>query len=228
MADAFSPFRGSGVLLFDEDFDVPPPSPDEPEIIEPMYSAAELLAAREEAARASRDATLAEVNASTQTAMSLALRQIASRVTAARVESASLAEQNSEAITGLLLNCFATAFPALGVRLGPAETAGVLRELLPALHREPKIVIRVNPHLVEALNEEFLAQDSDLAARVRLIPTDAMAMGDAQITWEYGAATRDTASLWTQIENILAPTGLLDPAAGLSTPRTAKENDFGE
>jgi flagellar assembly protein FliH len=228
MADAFSPFRGSGVVLFDEDFDVPPPSPDEPEIIEPTYSATELLAAREEAARASRDATLAEVNASTHTAMGLALRQIASQVAAARAESASLAEQNSEAIAALLLNCFAAAFPALCVRLGPAETAAVVRELLPALHREPKIVIRVNPHLVQALNEEFFARDSELAARVRLIPTDAMAMGDAQITWEYGAAARDTASLWTQIEDILAPMGLLDPAAGLSTPRTAKEHDFGE
>ena len=61
--DRFSASRGSGVLLFDEDFDLPPRSA-EPEVIEPAYSAAELAAAREEAAQEGRDRALAEADAS--------------------------------------------------------------------------------------------------------------------------------------------------------------------
>jgi flagellar biosynthesis/type III secretory pathway protein FliH len=224
MSGAFSSLRGRGGLLFDEDFDAPPPDPDDPEIIEPMYSAAELLAAREEAARESRAAVLAEIDTSTRTALGLALAQISGQLAAARAEAAAIAEQNSEAVASLLLNCFATAFPVLAARHGSAETAAVLRALLPALHHEPKITVRVNPHLIAALTEEFLSSDSDLAARVRLIPTDAVALGDVRVAWDHGSAARDTMSLWNQIETILAPAGLLNAA----TPPTIKENDLGQ
>src|ERR1700690_2846544 len=113
MSGAFSSLRGRGGLLFDEDFDAPPPDPDDPEIIEPMYSAAELLAAREEAARESRAAVLAEIDTSTRTALGLALAQTPGQLAAGRAEAAAIAEQNSEAVASLLLNCFATAFPVL-------------------------------------------------------------------------------------------------------------------
>jgi hypothetical protein len=221
MSDAFSSFRGSGVLLFDEDFDIPPPS-SEPEVIEPLFTAAELHAARDEAARESRDATLAEIDATGRAATGLALTEIARQITAARADIVSNAEQSSEAIARLLVNCFATALPALGARHGPAEVVAVLRQILPVLHREPRISIRVNPHLVETLTKEFHSADADLAARLRLIPTDAVALGDARIDWENGSATRDTAALWTQIENILAPAGLLH------TRQTTKDHDLGE
>jgi flagellar biosynthesis/type III secretory pathway protein FliH len=242
MSDTFSSFRGSGVLLFD-DFDVPAPSP-EPEVIEPMFTGTELIAAREEAEQAGRAAALAEIDASMRAASRLALTEITEQINAARAEVALIAEQSAEALTRLLLGCFATAFPALSDRHGPAETAAVLREILPALHHEPKITVRVNPLLVQALTEEFLSFDSDLAARLRLVPTAAVALGDARIAWENGAATRDTASLWKRIEAVLAPAGLLKPADApgpaepgrepphrakpLDTSPTAKEHDLVE
>jgi|SRR5271165_510400 len=208
MAHAF-PSRGSGVLLFDEDFDLPPPAP-EPEVIQPLFTAAELMAARDEAAHDSRDSTLAEADQATRAVVGRTLTEIASQLTSARTEAATIAEQSAEAIARLLLNCFATAFPALSARHGAGELTAVLREILPALHREPKITIRINPHLVSAMTEEIHALDADLAARVRLIPTDAVAQGDARVTWENGAATRSALSLWEQIEGILAPAGLLN------------------
>jgi flagellar assembly protein FliH len=206
---AYSSSRGSGVLLFDEDFDTPPRE-SEPEVIEPLFTAAELFAARNEAARESRAATLAEIDAAGRTAASLAMAEIAKQITAVRDEIVSNAEQSSEAIARLLLDCFATTLPALSARHGTGEVAAIVREILPVLHREPKITIRVNPHLVAALTEELQSLDGDLTARLRLLPTDAIALGDARITWENGAAIRDTASLWAQIENILAPAGLLN------------------
>ena len=209
MHDAFSSTFGSGVLLFDDDFDIPPRE-SEPEVIEPLFTAAELFAARNEAASESRDATLAEIDTTGRATACLALTEIARQIAAARADAVSIAEQSSEAIARLLLDCFAVTLPALSARHGPAEIAAVLREILPVLHREPKIIVRVNPDLVEVLTEEFLSLDGDLAAHVRLVPTDTVAQGDARISWENGSATRDTAALWTQIENILAPAGLLN------------------
>jgi len=207
--NGFSSAFGSGVLLFDDDFDIPP-RPSEPEVIEPLFTAAELFAARNEAGRESRAATLAEIDATGRAAACLALTEIASQMVAARADAVSIAEQSSEAIARLLLDCFAATLPALSARHGPDEIAAVLRQILPILHSEPKIVVRVNPDLVAALTEEFLSHDGDLAARVRLLPAGTVALGDARINWENGSATRDTAALWTQIENILAPAGLLN------------------
>jgi flagellar biosynthesis/type III secretory pathway protein FliH len=221
MAQAFSSAGGSGVLLFDEDFDLPA-RPPEPEVIEPVFTAAELMAAREEAAQDSRDRAIAEVEDSLRSASSRALTEIAAQISAARDEAATIAEQSAEAIARLLLDCFATAFPALSARHGASELAAVLREILPALQHEPKIAVRINPHLVPAVTEELLSLDADLAARVRLIPADSVAMGDVRITWENGAAIRDAASLWSQIENILAPAGLLN------LEPTAKEHELVE
>jgi flagellar biosynthesis/type III secretory pathway protein FliH len=220
--------RGSGVLLFDEDFDLPPalPAPPEPEIIEPSFSAFELSEARDEATLAGRDAALTELNASAQAAARRALTTIAEQIEAARAEVSAIAEQSAEAIARLLLDCFATAFPALSARHGPAEVAAVLRQVLPALRHEPRITIRLNPHIVEAMTEEIKALDPDLAAHVRLVPTDALTQDDVRIDWHNGAAARDTRTLWSQIENILAPTGLLTAAGSPKTETTVKEHEL--
>jgi len=216
MDHAFSSSRGPGIILFDEDFDLPPPSR-EPEVIEPVYSVNELNAAREEAARDSREQALTEADTSARTMASRALASISEQLETARAEAAAIAEQSSEAIARLVMSCFATAFPALCARHGQPELAALLREILPALHREPAITVRISPHVAAALATDVHALDADLAKRVRLIPTDAVAPGDARITWEHGAATRDAASLWRQIENVLAPAGLLNPAGPLNS-----------
>lgn len=212
---------GPGILLFDEDFDELPMVRD-PEVAAPVFSAAELDTAREHAARDARETALADAEASTHAETGRTLARIAEELTAARDEAASIAEQSAEAVARLLFDCFAAAFPALSARHGQTEIAAVMRAILPALHREPKIAIRVSPHLLAAMAGHVGDLDADLAARVKLIPTDAVAPGDARISWENGAATRDAMSLWTHIENILAPAGLL------SVPRTVKEAEVVE
>jgi flagellar biosynthesis/type III secretory pathway protein FliH len=195
----------------------------DPEVIEPLFTHSELKAACGEAAQESRDAALLEAKAHVLAATGQALTSIAEQIAATRAEVASVAEQSSEAIVRLLLDCFATVFPALAARHGAGETAAILREILPALHHEPKITIRVNPHIAASIAREIKALDADLTAHVRLVPTDAIAPGDARITWENGAATRDAASLWSQIEAILAPAGLLSTTGPLNTEHTVKD-----
>ena len=204
------PVAGAATL-FGEDFDRPPPPPPPPEAVvaEPVFSAAELDAAREAANLAGRDAAHAEFETSTKAAAGKALAEIAAQIEAAREEVASIAEQSAAAVARLLLDCFAISFPALSTRHGANEAAAVLREILPALQREPKISVRVNPHIAAAMTSEIQSLDPDLAMKVRLIPTDAMTEGDVRIAWDHGTAVRDATALWRQIEEVLAPAGLL-------------------
>ena len=211
-----------GVLWFDEDFDprpVPPPPP-EPEIIEQTFTAAELDLAREEAARDARETALRDAEASGKAEARRALDAIASELAAMRSEAAALAEESAEAVVRLLMDCFATSFPALTQRHGPEEAAALLRTVLPALRQEAKITVRVNPHMLADMTAEVSAFEHDLADHVRLLATDAVPMGDIRIDWNHGTAIRDARALWAEIENILAPAGLLSPK------HTAKENAF--
>ena len=219
MDDAFTKKKGA---LFGEDFDAPPapPPPTEPAFVEPVYSAADLAVARDEAARDSRETALAEAEAATKATARRALTDIAAQIASARDDVAAIAEQSAEATARLLLDCFATAFPALSARHGAAEVTAILQAILPSLRREPKIVIRLSPHLAREMTEEIQMLDPELAAHVRIVPTDAIPAGDVRIAWDNGGAIRDTKALWSQIENTLAPAGLL------TTTVTAKEAAF--
>ena len=212
-------------MLFGEDFDRPPAAapPPEPTIVEPTFSALELEAAREAANREAWDAARAEFDGSAKAAAGRALADISAQIAAAQEEVAAIAEQSAVTVARLLMDCFATLFPALRVRHGATEAAAVLREILPMLQREPKISVRVNPHIAAEMTSEIQALDPDLATKIRLIPTDAMTEGDVRIAWDHGAAVRDAAALWRQIEDVLAPAGLLT-AGKMTTNKTEKES----
>ncbi len=203
----------TGNLIFGEDFDRPQPAkpPPDPKPVEPVYSAADLQMARAEALRDGHAAGLAEADGVTATLARHALLTIAERLDTARSEANTIAEEAAEEVARLLMDAFATAFPALCVRHAEAELRAIVRSVLPRLQEEPAITVRASPHLTQALTEEIAAIDPELLDRVRVIPTDAVPAGDLRIAWRAGSARRDTAGLWAEIENVLAPAGLLSP-----------------
>ena len=208
--------------IFNEDFDRPtaPAPPPVPTPSEPVYSAADLQMARAEALRDGHAAGLAEADGVTAALARHALLTIAESLDAAKAEATGIAEETAEAIAQLLMDAFAAAFPALCVRHAEAELRAIMRAVLPRLHEEPSIVVRASPHVTDALTDEIAAIDPDLLDRVRVIPTDAVPEGDVRIAWRAGNVRRDTAGLWNEIENVLAPAGLLG-----RTRRTVKETE---
>jgi flagellar biosynthesis/type III secretory pathway protein FliH len=199
-------------LIFGEDFDRPkpeaPPPPD-PRPAEPIYSAMDLQMVRAEALREGHAAGLAEADGVTAALARHALLTIAERLDAARDEAAAIAEDAAEATARLLMDAFATAFPALCARHGERELRAIVRSVLPRLQREPAITVRASPHVTQALTDEIASINPELLDRVRVIPTDAVPPGDLRIAWRAGGVRRDNATLWTDIENVLAPAGLL-------------------
>lgn len=211
--------------IFHEDFDRPkaPEPPPDPEPLEPVYSAADLQMARAEALRDGHAAGLAEADGITSALARHGLLTIAERLDTARVEATAIAEEAAEAVAHLLMDAFAVAFPALCARHGEMELRAIVRSVLPRLLEEPAITVRASPHVTDALTDEIAAIDPDLLDRVRVIPTDAVPVGDVRIAWRAGSARRDTAGLWAEIENVLAPAGLLSPAR--HTRQTIKESE---
>jgi flagellar assembly protein FliH len=203
--------RSDFAALFDEDFDHPPapPPPPEPEVIEPTFTAGEVEAARENAWHEGHEAGTVEAKTADTAIARQVLIQVAAQMEASRAEVGQIAEQSADAIARVLLDCFAAAFPAISARHGEREVQEIIRSVLPALRHEPKIAIRLHPAAARCVREEIEQLDPDQACHIDLIPTDAMGLGDVRISWRNGAAVRDTAALWQQIADILAPAGLL-------------------
>jgi flagellar biosynthesis/type III secretory pathway protein FliH len=207
----FTPTGPGSASLFDEDFDHPPapPPPPEPEVIEPVFTAGELDAAREAAWRDGHDAAQAEAERSATTTAVQVLARIAAQLDTARAEAAHIADQSAEAIAHLLLDCFATTFPALSARYGADEVRAIVRTVVPPLRQEPNITVRLDRVSADTIVHEIERLDPDLMARVEVVATDAMPPGDVRISWRNGSAIRDTDALWQQVAGILAPAGLL-------------------
>jgi flagellar biosynthesis/type III secretory pathway protein FliH len=204
-----STFATTGIL-FEEDFDLPPQPPPapEPEVIEPVFTDADLEAARAQAWQEGHDAASAAADAATTTRARIALARIAEEIAAARHDASALAEQAAASIAQLLLDCFAAAFPALCAHHGQAEVLAIIRAVVPTLHLQPAITVRVSPHLAGAIAQEVEQLDPDFGDRVQIVPTDAVPLSDIRISWRNGGALRDTAGLWSEITAVLGANGL--------------------
>lgn len=207
----FPVLQSRSPALFDEDFDLPPAHvvAPEPEIIEPVFTAADVEAARDAAWRDGHDTATAEMTASTTEAARQVLVQIAAQLDAACNEASTMAERSAEAIARLLMDAFAATFPALCARHGEGEIRAVVRAILPALHHEPCVTIRLEPQSASAVADEIEHLDPDLLTRVEVVSTATMTAGAVRIAWRNGSAVRDTATLWQDVTAILAPAGLL-------------------
>ncbi len=207
-------------ILFAEDFDDDPsgvtviPSAPEPELAaEPMFSLADLDIARQdgwdEGRAAGLAAGLAEAAASRAAQVAEVIGGISAQMATLAQAATAHAEEAAEEIARLLLESLMAMFPVLCARHGEAEVRGMMRVLLPPMIREPAITVRISPHLAQAAVDEISRLDPDLAERVRLVPTDAMAASDVRITWAEGGARRDQQQIWRGIADALANSGLL-------------------
>jgi flagellar assembly protein FliH len=201
-------------ILFAEDFDAPPgvtvldDAADAPEE-EPTFTEETLAAARADAYAEGHRNGLAKAAADRAEVTLQMLGAIAERLQGGRAEAARVAEESAEALARLLLGTLAGMMPALCARHGAGEVAALARAVLPALAREPRVTIRVSPHVAEAVERELQHLDPDLRERVALLPTDAVPPGDARIAWSDGATGRDAAALWRDVAKALAPLDLL-------------------
>ena len=203
--------RTSAPLIFDEDFDqatvVRPPV--ETAASEPVFTAADLEAARRQSWQEGHDTGSHESEGTTAALGRDALITIAERLHSARAEASIIAEEAAGTLAVLVMDAFAAAFPALCAQHAEEELRAIVGAVIPRLREEPVIRVHVETAMAGVLLREIGAMDGDLADRVRIVPVDTMTAGDLRITWHAGGATRDTASLWAEIEAVLVPAGLL-------------------
>jgi flagellar assembly protein FliH len=178
----------------------------EPEVIESVFTAAELDAARLEG----RDIGRREAEGSLAAARNQMVGLLAASIADARDEQRVMAQEAADAAARCILSALSACLPALCDRHGAAELQAMVRAVLPALVDEPRITVRINPQMLAPIQAEIAALDIEIAERVRLLPSDSIAPGDVRITWAEGSAIRDTARARTAVEDALAALGLYE------------------
>ena len=200
-------------VLYAEDFDDEGAGPvtedagaaPEPEVIEPVFTTSELEAARAEARQAGR----AEAEHGLSASRNRLLALLVDGMSEARAGASAAAEAGAEGVARTMLGALAACLPQLCQHHGAAELRALVRTLLPALSEEPRVMIRVNPHMLPAMQAEIAMLDAEVAERVHVLPTDAVEPGDARVTWADGSAVRDTARARAAFAEGLASLGLL-------------------
>jgi flagellar biosynthesis/type III secretory pathway protein FliH len=205
--DGFASRPRAGAL-FAEDFDLPETTP-EPEVVDPMFSACELAAAREAARRDGYADGLQKAAENDTAATRRAMAAIAEQLAAERDVAVIRADQSAEAIARLLLDSLAAAFPAICAQYGDAEVRAIVRVVLPGLRQEQAITVRAHPCTAAAVAQEIARLDPDLAAHVQTVACETMPPGDVRIAWRSGSAKRDAAELWREVASVLMPAGLM-------------------
>jgi len=104
-----------------------------------------------------------------------------------------------------------------------------LERVLPAAH----IVVSVHESLVSALEVRLVthfAQNHDPGV-ITIQADPAMTIGDCRIEWDQGSASRDTATLWNDIEAVIArlsaPAETAPKPAAIPTPPTSDPTQEG-
>ena len=214
-----APLHGAGSrphvagVLYAEDFDEAAPActaPSEPalepELIEPVFTAVELDRARAEG----RAAGQAEAERGVAASRLQVLRLIGDTMADAREAARIVATEAAEATARCMLSALTACLPALCTRHGADELRAFVRVVLPVLAEEPRITVRVHPHMIGVLEDELASMDFEIVERISLHPSEAIAPGDARVTWSEGSASRQAARARAAVEEALALLGLLD------------------
>ena len=94
---------------------------------------------------------------------------------------------------------------AIGAR-PETEIEAVLRECLSHLNREPHILLRVAPALVDRMKDTIdrMAMERGMSGRIILLGEPGMAEGDCTVEWADGGVTRDYEAMLSRIDAAIA------------------------
>ena len=208
---ALSPACG---ILYAEDFDDEPPAPEQAVAPEPLFTAAELEEARLQAADTARMEAMASSELAALHSRSVALADVAGGLNQLVQGIAAEVERSTVELSRAVMSLLCVALPSLMESAAGREVSGLLHRVLPGLHAEKQVTVRVSPHMAERVGADLLALDEEHRSRVVLVPTDALQPGDLRVSWHEGRLVRDTAAIHRAAQAILEAAGQLEAAHG--------------
>jgi flagellar assembly protein FliH len=192
--------------LFDVSFDAPEQPFPAGKPPEPVFTRADLEAARDEAAAQGRAAALAEAACARDERTTAALEALGRDIGALIAARAALAREAEDQAVSVLRAVLQKTVPALCRKDPLAEIEALVAGCLADVADEPRLVLRVNDKLFDAVQARLAAivQAGGYAGKIVLLADEALADGDGRVEWADGGAERDTRRIAQDIDAVLA------------------------
>lgn len=198
----------------------------EPEEIEeeeeeelPGYSEAQLEEAKTEAFEAGKIEGAKQASETIEKETLLTLQAISQHIT----ELFGKQEQSNSVLLrdgiGIAATIARKLFPAMNEQNSLGEIDRLVEHTLLRLIEEPRVVIRVNPDLVDALGNRVdgLKAGAGYEGRIVLKEDTSLPYGDCRMEWGDGSAERNVAALWGAIDDIISGNLGIDPSEETTT-----------
>ena len=205
-------------ILFAEDFDdlhalSREPQRTEAEHFTPLITAEDVSNARCDGFEAGQRAARAEAAQRLQDAARLSCDRLVEL--ALRLEASREAHLRAtiDAAAKLIFAALLSALPSLSERHASQEILHLVRNTITGLSPDEIMTVVVAPDCLAPLQEALDTAPRDIAKRIKLDSDDAMAAGDARLTWQGGAASRQAALAEQALGDILCSLDLLPSAA---------------
>lgn len=227
-----------GGILFAQDFGDDEPSPgvighddeetneNEPKQgmgeVEPVFSAHDLAAARQEGFDAGRAAGRDDIAAQQRRRVGDVVEtigQILDRDSAASLE---MVERSIEAVTQLLVSTLVAMLPSVCNQHAAVEIAETVRNLVCGIPHDTALSVSVAETLQDPVRSALMSLPVHIARRVVVIAVDTIPEGDASIEWAQGRASHGTKRAREAAIEILGQLGLLVP----SQPQRSNAGDL--
>jgi flagellar assembly protein FliH len=193
-------------FLFDVSFDNPEsPADDARRPVEPTFSQAELDAARGEGFSLGRTAALAEASAATEAKIAESCQALKNGIERLFAERDEIHHEAERAAIALMREVLRQAVPALCRKEAFAELEALVARCLAESLSEPRMVVRVNDALFDAMQKRLgaLSQTNGFAGKIVLLADDSLSPDGGRIEWADGGAERDPQRMITEIDAAL-------------------------
>jgi flagellar biosynthesis/type III secretory pathway protein FliH len=176
---------------------------------EPVYSADDLVSARQEGFDAGQAAGLAAAAASRAAACTAAeiqaLNILTAAMTDARHEATRVADLAADALARALIAAMAAVMPDLIRRSALNEVSAMLAHVLPGLSREPAVRVEIPSEIAGSISDRLGSLPQEHRSNITLIGVDSLLPGNARVSWATGQAKRQPAEVWHSVMEALAP-----------------------
>lgn len=173
--------------------EIPPP---------PTFSEDEMAVCREAAFAEGRTAGRTETEQGIGRIASDALQVIGSEIgNLAAIQKASVDVMHRDAIS-LAAAIVRKTIPAIARETAGPAIENFIRDSLPRIIEEPRIVVRIADSLLDQLKEDLqqIATQSGFAGQMIVMADAEMSIQDCRVEWADGGAERDSGRIWREID----------------------------
>jgi len=212
--DCFDPTQPAEAEVEEEEIEPPPPT----------FSEEEIALARAQGFAEGRTEGIAEMQSSIDTRLMSLMEEMIRQITDLGSVQAAGMKAAEIRLLGLASTIARKVVPPIARDAAQAAVEDLVRDCLPKLMDEPRVVIRVHATVMDQLRDrvDTLAAKSGFAGDIILLPEEEFMETDCRVEWADGGAESSSAALWADIDKTL---DTFLPATPEPAPDTENEAD---